>query len=99
MKTGPKPVGVLRKTFSILSCFRSHPEGLTLGDIARLTRINKSTAYRLLVELENEGFPQREHGTYRPGQCIFLLGMLAPQPLYPLKSAYPLLADLARQVT
>jgi IclR family transcriptional regulator, acetate operon repressor len=99
MKTGPKPVGVLRKTFSILSCFRSHPDGLTLGDIARLTGINKSTAYRLLVELENEGFLQREHGTYRLGQGIFQLGILAPQPLALLKAAYPVMADLARHIS
>jgi DNA-binding IclR family transcriptional regulator len=99
MATTQKPVGVLRKTFSILSCFRSRPEGLTLRDIAQLTGINKSTAYRLLLELEKEGFLQREDGTYCVGQGIFQLGILAPQPLALLKAAYPVMADLAREIS
>jgi len=98
MQNGPKPVGVLRKTFQILSCFRSRPEGLALADISHVTGINKSTAYRLLTQLETEGLLQRENGRYRIGQGLFQLGILAPQPLALLKAAYPVMAELAREI-
>jgi IclR family acetate operon transcriptional repressor len=88
----------LRKTFSILSCFRSKAEGLTLAEISKLTRINKSTAHRLLSHLQTEGFLQREDGRYRIGQALFQLGMLASQPLALLTAAYPIMAALAREI-
>src|SRR2546427_3719598 len=98
MQDEVKQVGVLKKTFSILSCFRSKPEGLTLAEISTLTRINKSTAHRLLSQLETEGFLQREDGQYRIGQGLFQLGMLARQPLALLTAAYPVMAALGREI-
>jgi len=98
VKNEKNHVGVLRKTFQILSSFRSRPDGLTLADISNLTAINKSTAHRLLFHLVAEGFLQRENGRYRIGQGLFQLGILAPEPLALLKAAYPVMADLAREI-
>src|SRR6266404_3463403 len=91
-------VGVLKKTFHILSCFRSRSDGLTLADISNFTAINKSTAHRLLFHLETEGFLQRENVLYQIGQSLFQLGILAPQPQTLLKAAQPFMADLAREI-
>jgi IclR family transcriptional regulator, acetate operon repressor len=98
MKKHKNKVGVLRKTIQILSCFRSRPEGLTLAEISVLSGINKSTAHRLLFQLESEALLQRENHKYRIGQGLFQLGILAPQPLALLKAAYPIMADLAREI-
>src|SRR6266404_1569271 len=88
----------VRKTFQILSCFRSRADGLTLADISNITSLNKSTAHRLLFHLEAEGFLQRENGRYRIGQGLFQLGILAPQPLALVKAAHPVMAHLAREI-
>src|SRR5690348_8786246 len=98
MKSHKNKVGVLTKTIQILSCFRSQPEGLTLAEISSQCGINKSTAHRLLFQLEAEGFLQRDNGKYRIGQNLFQLGILAPKPLALLKAAYPVMADLAREI-
>jgi len=91
-------VGVLKKTFHILSCFRFRSDGLTLADISNVTAINKSTAHRLLFHLETEGYLQRENGRYQIGQSLFQLGILAPQPQTLLKAAQPYMTDLAREI-
>jgi IclR family transcriptional regulator, KDG regulon repressor len=98
MRNEKSSVGVLRKTFQILSCFRSCPNGLTLADISNFTAINKSTAHRLLLHLETEGFLQRENGRYHIGQSLFQLGILAPQPQTLLKAAQPYMSELAREI-
>src|SRR3989442_2759556 len=98
MENERKAVGVLRKTADILSSFRFKPEGMTLGEIADFVRINKSTAHRLLSQLEAEGFLQRENGRYQVGQRLFQLGILAPQPLALLRAAHPVMASLAREI-
>jgi DNA-binding IclR family transcriptional regulator len=98
MENEKTSVGVLTKTFQILSCFRSRPDGLTLADISNITAINKSTAHRILFHLETEGFVQRENGRYHIGQSLFQLGILAPQPQTLLKAAQPFMADLAHEI-
>jgi len=98
MRDSVKPVGVLKKTFVILACFRSKADGLTLAEISQLTGVNKSTAHRLLSHLQAEGFLQRENGRYRIGEGLFQLGMLARQPLALLTAAYPVMAALGREI-
>ena len=48
------PVGVVTKVLRILETLHEAPSGLQLKNVAQLTAINKSTAYRFLAHLENE---------------------------------------------
>ena len=62
------PVGVVTKVLRILEALQSSPTGLQLKDIAQVTNINKSTAYRFLAHLESEGYLFRDDaGAYIVG--------------------------------
>src|SRR5690242_14961705 len=69
------PVGVVVKVLRILETLQSSPSGLQLRDIAKQTAINKSTAYRFLAHLENEGYLFRDDaGAYVIGPKLARLG-------------------------
>lgn len=62
------PVGVVTKVLRILEALQASPTGLQLKDIAQITNINKSTAYRFLAHLESEGYLFRDDaGAYIVG--------------------------------
>jgi len=72
MKTGTRkvqPVGTLRKALRILELICDSPRGLRLKEISEKTGFNKSTAYRLLVHLEREGY------LVRTGSQAYVLGI------------------------
>src|SRR6266566_1174646 len=50
------PVGVVAKVLRILEALDASPAGLQLREIAEQTSVNKSTAYRFVAHLENEGY-------------------------------------------
>lgn len=56
------PVGVLTKVLHVLEALDASPTGLHLRQVAQRTGLNKSTAYRLLAHLENEGYLFRDDG-------------------------------------
>jgi DNA-binding IclR family transcriptional regulator len=58
------PVGVVGKVIQILERLDQAQGGLLLREIVALTNINKSTAYRFLSHLENEGYVFRDHNAY-----------------------------------
>ena len=61
-------VGVISKVLRILEALNASPAGLCLRDVAKLTGLNKSTAYRFLAHLESEGYLFRdESGAYSVG--------------------------------
>jgi DNA-binding IclR family transcriptional regulator len=94
-----RAVGVLKKALDILSFFRLQPEGMTLAEISHLTKITKSTAHRLLLQLEAEGFLQRsEKGRYRIGQSLFQLGLLAAHPLELREAAHSDMSILVHEI-
>ncbi|MGH9522782.1 MAG: IclR family transcriptional regulator [Terriglobales bacterium] len=69
------PVGVVTKVLRILEALQSSPTGLQLKDIAQVTNINKSTAYRFLAHLESEGYLFRDDaGAYIVGPKLARLG-------------------------
>jgi DNA-binding IclR family transcriptional regulator len=69
------PVGVVTKVLRILETLQSSPTGLQLKNIAQLTNINKSTAYRFLAHLESEGYLFRDDaGAYIVGPKLARLG-------------------------
>lgn len=79
------PVGVVTKVLRILEALQASPTGLQLRDIAQVTNINKSTAYRFLAHLEHEGYLFRDDaGAYIVGPK---LARLASGVAYPCDAA------------
>jgi len=69
------PVGVLTKVLHVLEALDHAPDGLQLRDVVRQTGLNKSTAYRFLAHLENEGYLFRDDvGAYVVGPKLARLG-------------------------
>jgi DNA-binding IclR family transcriptional regulator len=69
------PVGVVRKVLMILETLDRSESGLQLGQIAEITRLNKSTAYRFLAHLESEDYLYRDDtGVYVVGPKLARLG-------------------------
>ncbi|MGH9405371.1 MAG: IclR family transcriptional regulator [Terriglobia bacterium] len=98
MQPSSRPAGVLAKSAKILACFRQKPGGLALGEICEVTRINKSSAHRLLSQMAAGGLIERsDDGRYVIGRALFQLGLLAPKPQELRSVAHPLLNDLARE--
>jgi IclR family KDG regulon transcriptional repressor len=63
------PVGVVTKVLRILETLHASPSGLQLKDVAQQTTIHKSTAYRFLAHLENEGY------VFRDGSGAYAIGV------------------------
>jgi len=74
-------------------------EGLTTSAIARLTGLPRPTAHRLLTDLAEQGFVDRDRDTARwqLGPELFLLGALAAARYDVTDQARDILADLAEQ--
>lgn len=69
------PVGVVAKLLRILEALDASPSGLQLREIAEQTSVNKSTAYRFVAHLENEGYLLRdEAGGYVVAPQLARLG-------------------------
>lgn len=69
-----RPTTSVAKALQLLSSFRQAHTDLALTELAQRADLPKSTAFRLLAELEQAGFVSR-HGTkYRLGVSLFELG-------------------------
>jgi DNA-binding IclR family transcriptional regulator len=70
-----EPVGVVGKVLRILEALDTSATGLQLREIAQLTNLNKSTAYRFLAHLAREGYLFRDNsGAYVVGPKLARLG-------------------------
>lgn len=60
---------------------RAAPAGLSTAEAARRSGLNRSTAHRLLVALDADGFIERdrERGSWHLGPEVYLLGALAAE--------------------
>ncbi|CAB4965848.1 unannotated protein [freshwater metagenome] len=67
-------VTAVRKALALLAAFRGTSRHVGLSDLARRAGLPKSTAYRLLADLESAGFVEREDSMYRLGLSLFELG-------------------------
>ena len=91
------PVGVVTKVLRILEALHASPSGVPLKDIAELTTINKSTAYRMLTHLEREGYVFRDSsGVYAIGVRLARLGSGGSYQTTIRKIGRPVLEELAR---
>jgi DNA-binding IclR family transcriptional regulator len=67
-------VTAVRKALTLLAAFRGTARDVGLTELARRAGLPKSTAYRLLADLESAGFVERDDTTYRLGLSLFELG-------------------------
>lgn len=91
------PVGVVTKVLHILETLHDAPSGLQLKDVAQLTGINKSTAYRFLAHLEHEGYVFRDSsGAYAIGVRLARLASGSSYQTTLRKLSRPILQQLWR---
>lgn len=90
-----RPVGVISKVLRIFEVLDSVPVGLTLRDISSHAQITKSTAARLLDQLETAGYLFRdESGTYVVGPKLLQLSLGTAQQMLLRKIGRPILQNL-----
>jgi IclR family pca regulon transcriptional regulator len=90
----------LMRGLNILSLYTRETPALTLTEITRATKLNKTTVYRILSTLENAGYLVRDADTkrYRPGLKVLQLGFASISSLEVRQVARRYLKTLSQQV-
>jgi DNA-binding IclR family transcriptional regulator len=86
---------VLGRSASIMEAFNGAQQVLSLSDLNKRTRLPKSTLHRLVDQLCQVGWLERDHGGYRVGMRMFELGTLAVDGNRLHEAAFPHLQALA----
>jgi DNA-binding IclR family transcriptional regulator len=86
---------VLGRSASIMEAFNGAKQVLSLADLNKRTRLPKSTLHRLVDQLCQVGWLERDHGGYRVGLRMFELGTLAVEGNRLHEAAFPHLQALA----
>jgi DNA-binding IclR family transcriptional regulator len=86
---------VLGRSACIMEAFNCGRPVLSLSDLNKRTRLPKSTLHRLVDQLCQVGWLEREHGGYRVGLRMFELGTLAVDGNRLHEAAFPHLQGLA----
>ena len=86
---------VLGRSACIMEAFNGGQQVLSLADLNKRTRLPKSTLHRLVDQLCQVGWLEREHGGYRVGLRMFELGTLAVAGNRLHEAAFPHLQALA----
>lgn len=88
-------VSVISKLFKILEAIEASPSGLALKSICAVTRLNKSTAHRILKHLERDGYLIRsDSGRYLVGPKLSQMGARADHRATLQALAHPTLLEL-----
>jgi IclR family KDG regulon transcriptional repressor len=92
-------IQALDRAASILNCFEVGEPELNVRDIAERTGLHKSTAHRILMALQHNGFVEQDaaSGRYHLGLQLVKLGEHAVQRLDVRMIARPFLEELAAQ--
>ena len=86
---------VLGRSACIMEAFNGSQPVLSLADLNKRTQLPKSTLHRLLDQLCQVGWLERDHGGYRVGLRMFELGTLAVDGNRLHEAAFPHLQALA----
>lgn len=76
-ETGTEKRSVLGRVDSILSAFDDSDQVLTLHEVTRRTGLPKSTVHRMVEQLTEMGWLERDFSGYRVGMRLFEIGGLA----------------------
>jgi DNA-binding IclR family transcriptional regulator len=92
-------IKVLRKAFLLLDLFDEEVQEISAAEISDRLKFDKSTVFRLLRNLEEEGYLDRDPETdkYRLGLKIFFMGNLVKPYRFLKEAAKPLLERLNRE--
>lgn len=85
---------VLGKAFRIIDAFGSGELSLSLAEVSRRAGLPKSTAHRLVGQLEEWGVIERHRERLRLGLRLFEWGSLAPRQRTVRDTAVPYMTDL-----
>jgi DNA-binding Lrp family transcriptional regulator len=88
----------LTRGLSVLNAFRAGDAALTLSDLARRTALPKPTVHRLVKELVEAGFLEREGQALRLGHSLARLGARVPQHHLLRRVALPRLRALRQEI-
>jgi DNA-binding IclR family transcriptional regulator len=88
------PNSVLGRALTLLTAFGAGEDELTLAELARRTGIPKTTAHRILGELDGWRVVEHTPTGVRLGMRLFELGALVPIQHGLREAAAPFLADL-----
>jgi DNA-binding IclR family transcriptional regulator len=82
-QVGEAPRGVLQRGLLVLRSFAETPTGLSLSEVSRRTRLDKSTTYRMLQVLVEEGLLRHDvdRQVYMPHLGLLHLGSIALRSL------------------
>ncbi len=94
-RAGRYPIAVLAKALDLLDALEAH-EPLTLTELSARAGVNKTTALRVLANLEERGYVEREvaTGRYRLGYRLLQLGARKSRGLDLRTVARPILQRL-----
>ncbi len=97
--SGKYCIKVLQKAFRLLELFSEEVQELSAAEITKRLRYNKTTAFRLISNLEEEGYLDQDPETnkYRLGMKLFFLGNLLRPSRYLKEVAKPLLQKLSKE--
>ena len=89
----------VKRICKILECFLLNKRELSLSEICLYTGIQKSIIFRILVNLEEEGYISRnsQNNKLFLGIKIFQLGNVAKQEIKMLNKAYPVMDELSNK--
>src|ERR1022692_1083328 len=92
------PNSVIGRAMTVLACYGSGDQGLSLAELTRRSGLAKPTVHRLLVELATWRLVERSGRDWRLGMQLFELGQMVPRQRELRNAAMPFLNDL-HQVT
>ncbi|WP_044895341.1 IclR family transcriptional regulator [Bacillus alveayuensis] len=84
------------KTLELLQLFTTH-EQLTLQEIVKLTKLPKTSVFRMVQSLVASGFLKKEGEVYELGLSLLQLGSLVAERLDVRKEALPIMKQLKEE--
>ena len=93
---GKYRIKVLQKSFRLLELFSEETPELSISEITEKLKYNKTTLFRIISNLEEEGYLDKDPETnrYRLGIKLYLLGSIIKPHLYLKATAKPILNKL-----
>lgn len=88
----------ITRAFTLLRTIAQHPEGISVTDLARQTKLHKSTVSRLILTLEGERAVDRHDGALHIGTGIAELVATAIHPATLTALVHPYLRTLVNTV-
>lgn len=99
MSEDKQTVRAVDRALQILKSFTFEKKQMSLTEICKLSELPKTTVFRLLIALEEQGFVEKDSVTqnYKLGALLFRLGSIVSSDLEVKKVSLPILEELAEK--